>query len=75
MSRNTFERHVYLLLVGGKEDKRHYVLIGDFSTFLYNHKLHRGRKHFFIIVYKLLAQKKYQNVVLMIALKLIVNKG
>ena len=26
--------------------KRHYVLIKDFSTFKYDHTLHRGRKHF-----------------------------
>ena len=24
----------------------HYVLIKDFNTFMYDHKLHRGRKHF-----------------------------
>ena len=39
------EQHVDLLLIG-KEGKRHYILIKDFNTFLYDHSLHRGRKHF-----------------------------
>ena len=30
----------------GKEGKRHYVLIKDCNTFMYDHTLHRGRKHF-----------------------------
>ena len=29
-----------------KEGKRHYVLIKDFKTFVYNHTLHCGRKDF-----------------------------
>ena len=40
-----------------EEGKRHYFLIKDFNTFMYEHTLHRGRKHFVIIVYKLLVQK------------------
>ena len=52
------EKHVDLLLIG-EEDKRHYVLIKDFNTFTYDHTLHRGREHIFVIVYKLLVQKKY----------------
>ena len=51
------EKHVDLLLI--EEDKRHYVLIKDFNTFTYDNTLHRGRKHIFVIVYKLLVQKKY----------------
>ena len=39
------EKHVDLLLIA-EEGKRHYVLIKDFNTFMYNHTLHRGRKHF-----------------------------
>ena len=39
------EKHVDLLLIGEK-GKRHYVLVKDFNTFMYNHTLHRGRKHF-----------------------------
>ena len=38
------KKHVDLLLIG-EEGKRHYVLIIDFSTFMYDHILHRGRKH------------------------------
>ena len=45
VSRNTFKRHVDLLLVG-EEGKRHYVLIKDFNSFMYDHKLNHGRKHF-----------------------------
>ena len=40
-----FKRHVYLLMIG-EEDKLHYVLIKDFNTFVYDHVLRRGRKHF-----------------------------
>ena len=29
-----------------EEGKMHYVLIKDFNTFIYDHTLHRGRKHF-----------------------------
>ena len=30
-----------------EERRRHYVLIKDVNTFIYNHTLHRGRKHFY----------------------------
>ena len=33
------------LLLTGEESKQNYVLIKDFNTFLYDHKLHRGRKN------------------------------
>ena len=39
------EKHVDLLLTG-EEGKRHYVLIKDFNTFMYDHNLRRERKHF-----------------------------
>ena len=39
------EKHVDLLLIG-KERKRHYAIIKDFNTFMHDHNLHRGRKHF-----------------------------
>ena len=39
------EKHVDLLLTG-EEGKRHCVLIKYFITFMYDHNLHRGRKHF-----------------------------
>ena len=39
------EKHVNVLLVG-VEGKRHYVLTKDFNTFMYDHMLHHGRKHF-----------------------------
>ena len=40
------EKHVDLLIIG-EEGKRHYVLIKDYNTFIYDHTLHCGRKHFF----------------------------
>ena len=39
------EKHIDLLLTG-EEGKRHYVLIKDFNTFMYDHTLHHRRKHF-----------------------------
>ena len=55
MPKNTFKSHVDLLL-RREEVKRHYVLIKDFNASMYNPILHRGRKHFFVvIVYKLLS--------------------
>ena len=42
--KNTFKRHNDLLLI--EEGKRHYVLIKDFKTFMYDHTFHRGSKHF-----------------------------
>ena len=39
------DKHVDLLLIG-EEEKKHYVLIKDFNSFMYDHTLHRGRKHF-----------------------------
>ena len=38
------EKRVDLFVIG--EGKRHYVRIKDFNTFMYDHTLHRGRKHF-----------------------------
>ena len=45
MSRNTFKKHVDLLLLEEK-GKWYYVLIKHYNTFMYNHTLHRGRKIF-----------------------------
>ena len=39
------EKHADLLLIEEK-GKRHYVLIKDFNTFMYNHTLHCRKKHF-----------------------------
>ena len=52
------KKHVDLLLIG-EEGKIHYVLTKDFNTFMYDNTLHRRRKHFAVIVYKLSVQKKY----------------
>ena len=46
ISKNCYEdKHVDLLSIGEK-DKKHYVLINYFNTFMYDHTLHLGKKHF-----------------------------
>ena len=46
MYQNTVvKKNVDFLLIGEGEKKR-YVLIKDFSTFMFDDSLHRGRKHF-----------------------------
>ena len=40
------EKYVDLSLIG-EEEKRHYVLMKDFNTFIYDHTLHLGRKPFY----------------------------
>ena len=45
------EKHVDLLLIQ-KEDKRYYVIIKDFDTFMYDHTLHQEIKHFFGCCFK-----------------------
>ena len=53
------KNHVDLLLIGD-EEKRHCVLIKYFNTFMYDHNLHRGRKHFCRYFLKsFLVQKTY----------------
>ena len=46
VSKNVVKINIYFLLLIEKEGKKHYVLIKDFNTFMYNQTLHRGRKHF-----------------------------
>ena len=45
VSKKSEEKHVDLLLIG-EEGKRHYFIIKDFNTFMYDYTLHRGRKRF-----------------------------
>ena len=46
VSKNCCEdKHVDILLIG-EGQKNPYALIKDFNTFMYDHTLHRGRKHF-----------------------------
>ena len=40
------KKHVYLLLTR-EYSKRYYVPIKDFNIFMFDHTLHRGRKHFY----------------------------
>ena len=39
------DKHVDLLLIG-EGNKKHRVVIKDFNAFMYDHALHRERKHF-----------------------------
>ena len=50
------KKHVDLLLIG-EEGKRNFIK--DFTTFMYDHTLHLGRKHFCCYCLKLSVQKKY----------------
>ena len=53
----------------------HNDLIKDFNIFMYNHKLHRGGKHFCrYCLPAFITGRKYLKFMLMIALRLMVNK-
>ena len=45
ISKRTFEDKMNLLLIT-KDKKKHYVLIKDFNSFMYNQSKHKERKHF-----------------------------
>ena len=45
ISKETFEDQMNLLLIT-KDEKKHYILIKDFNTFMYNQSKHKERKHF-----------------------------
>ena len=45
ISKDTFKDQMNLLLIT-KDEKKHYVLIKDFNTFMYNQSKHKERKHF-----------------------------
>ena len=45
ISKETFEDQMNLLLIT-KDEKKHYVLMKDFNTFMYNQSKHKERKHF-----------------------------
>ena len=51
------DKHVDLLLIGEGE-KKHSFLIKDFNAFVYDHILHRERKHFCCYCLNLLEQQK-----------------
>ena len=46
MSKKCFEEKKFDLLLIEEEGKRYCVFIKDFNTFMYDHTLHSGRKHF-----------------------------
>ena len=45
ISKETFEDQMDLLLIT-KDEKKHYILIKDFNTFMYNQTKHKEEKHF-----------------------------
>ena len=45
ISKEEFENQMNLLLIA-KNEKKHYVLIKDFNSFMYNQSKHKERKHF-----------------------------
>ena len=45
ISKETFKDQMNLLLIT-KDEKKHYVLIKDFNSFMYNQFKHKERKHF-----------------------------
>ena len=47
ISKEEFEDQMNLLLIT-KDEKKHYVLIKDFNTFMYDQSKHKNRKHFCI---------------------------
>ena len=49
MLKYTFKKRVDLLIE--EEDKKHYVPIKDFNTFMYDHNLHCESKHFCLQVF------------------------
>ena len=63
------KKHVDLLLIG-EEGTRHYVFVKDFNTFMYDHTLHSGRKHFCCYCLQAFSTEE----ILKTALKLMVNK-
>ena len=58
-----------------KKRKGTTFLSKDFNTFMYDHKLQRGRKHFCRHCLQAFSSGKYENAILKIFLKLMVNKG
>ena len=45
ISKEKFEDQMNLLLIT-KDEKKHYILIKDFNTFMYNESKHKNKKHF-----------------------------
>ena len=43
MSRNTFKKDLLLI---EEKNKKHYAIIIDYRTFMYDHTLHREKNHF-----------------------------
>ena len=47
ISKEEFENQMNLLLIT-KNEKKHYVLIKDFNSFMYSQSKHKERKHFYM---------------------------
>ena len=67
------EKHVDLLLIGEGEKK--HILSKDFNSIMYDHSLHRGRKHFCCYCFHgFITEKNWKHHIKDCFLKLIVNK-
>ena len=58
----------------GEEGKRHYALIKDFNTFMFDHTLHRGRKHFCRYCLQAFSSEEILKCHIIDCLKLMANK-
>ena len=74
VSKNTLKRYVDLLLIR-EEDKRYYVVVKDFNTFMYVHTLHRERKHFCRCCLQAFSTEEILKFHTKYCFKLMVNKG
>ena len=46
MYQNNVVKKTCRLTIDSRSRKKHYVLVKDFNRFMYDHSLHRERKHF-----------------------------
>ena len=60
VSKEKYEDHMELLLVM-KDENKHYVLIKDFSKFMYNQTKHKERKHFCIYCLQCFSSERVLN--------------
>ena len=68
------KKNVLIYYQLGKEGKRHYLLNKDFNIFMYDHTLHRGRKHLWRYCLQALSTEELLKLYIKITLKLMVNK-
>ena len=67
------EKHIGLILIGEREEKN-YIIMSDFSAFMFDCTYIVEETIFVAIVYKLLEQQTYSNLILKTAVNIMVNK-